>query len=87
MPSDEHAPGGRLHIEAASARESAAIAAAIAEYIDEETAETDSEESWNGKRFAFAGRIRAVTGVSRRVPRNAPTDEWTAAGRADRFEQ
>ena len=85
--SDNQVSSGRLHIEAASTRETAAIAAAIAEYLDEETAEADRAETWNNKRFAFAGRIRGLTGVSRRVPRDAPTDEWTAAGRTNRFER
>jgi hypothetical protein len=87
MSPNEHAPGGRLHIETARPREAAAIAAAIAEYLADETPETDQTETWDGKRFQFAGRIRGVTGVSRRVPRDAPTDEWTAAGRTDRFER
>jgi hypothetical protein len=84
---DDHAPGGRLHVETASPRQAAAIAAAVAEYLADDTADTGEAETWDGKRFEFAGRIRGVTGVSRRVPRNAPTDEWTAAGRADRFER
>lgn len=71
----------------ATRAETAAIVAAIAEYLDEETDEPDRAETWDGKRFEFAGRIRGLTGVSRRVPRDAPTDEWTAAGRTNRFER
>jgi hypothetical protein len=82
----ETPPVDRLHIETASDREAAAIAAAIAEYLDEDDDE-GTAETWDGKRFEFAGRIRGVTGVSRRVPRSAPTDDWTAAGRADRFQR
>jgi len=85
MDTDSDSP--RLRVEAASNPEAAAIAAAIAEYLDEETADTDPAETWNGKRFQFAGRIAGLTGCARRVPRGAPTDEWTAAGRADRFER
>jgi hypothetical protein len=85
--SGESAVGGRLHVDAASPREAAAIAAALAEYLDEQDGDDDRKETWDGKRFQFAGRIRGVTGVSRRVPCNAPTDDWTAAGRADRFER
>jgi hypothetical protein len=78
---------GQLHVETASDREAAAIAAVLAEYLDGDDDGEDSGETWDGKRFEFAGRIRAVTGVSRRVPRNAPTDDWTAAGRTDRFQR
>jgi len=72
----------------ATRAESAAVAAALAVYLDEERNDTGADpESWDGKRFQFAGRIAGLTGCARRVPRDAPTDEWTAAGRADRFER
>ena len=67
--------------------EAAAIAASIGAHLrDLETAAdgTDSP-SWDGKRGAFAGRLESMTGRSRRVPRTAPTDAWSASGRADRF--
>jgi hypothetical protein len=71
-----------------SDRETAAIAAALAEYLDEPTDDQDEAvESWDGKRFRFAGRIDGVMNGPRRVPRGAPTDNWTAAGRADRFKR
>ena len=87
MAQDDSRAVGRLRIDAANRDEAAAIAAAIAEYLNEQEETGDQPETWDGKRFAFAGRIRGLTGVSRRVPRNAPTDEWTAAGRTSRFER
>lgn len=79
----------QLELESAGPRETAAIAAALAEYLDgqDDTEEEAEPETWDGKRFAFAGRIAGLTGRARRVPRGAPTDNWTAAGRADRFER
>jgi hypothetical protein len=72
----------------ATRAESAAVAAALAVYLDDEGDDTGADAgTWNGKRFQFAGRIAGLTGCARRVPRGAPTDEWTAAGRADRFER
>jgi hypothetical protein len=72
----------------ATRAESAAVAAALAVYLDDEGDDTGADaEGWNGKRFQFAGRIAGLTGCARRVPRDAPTDKWTAAGRADRFER
>ena len=85
---------GLLHVpEAASPDEAAALAAALGAHIaDQEAAaaaaagEADADESdtWDGKRFAFSGRLAALTGRGGRVPRSAPTDPWTAAGRMDR---
>ncbi|GAB3028151.1 hypothetical protein [Natronobiforma cellulositropha] len=73
----------------ASAEEAAAIVAAIGAHVrDCETAAAlaaQEEPSWDGKRWAFAGRLRSQRGASVRVPKNAPTNPWTAAGRADRF--
>jgi len=43
------------------------------------------EETWDGERWAFAGRIESFGGRTVRVPDGAPTDRWAAAGRADRF--
>jgi hypothetical protein len=85
-------PAGRLSIPAsASPAQVAAIAAAVGAHIRDQrvataaAADTDDEETWDGKRFAFAGRLEATTDCSGRVPRAAPTDRWTAAGRRDRF--
>jgi len=78
----------------ATPEEAAAIAAAVGTYLREQeaaaaaaTAAKDGAEaeSWDGKRFGFAGRIKGLTGIPRRVPRGAPADDWTTAGRLDRL--
>ena len=71
----------------ASRDEAAAIAAALGGYLTErERAAAASEtETWDGNRWTFAGRIEAIQGRRVRVPRDAPTDGWAAAGRTDRF--
>lgn len=65
--------------------EAAAIAVAIREYLAEVESDTSDEPSWNGRRWAFAGRLESLGGRGARVPDGAPTDAWSAAGRADRF--
>ena len=81
---------------AASDDEAAAVIAAVSAYLDEEraalaaaTAASDDEESetWDGAKWRFAGRLAATGADGRggRVPDGAPTDAWSAAGRADRF--
>ena len=74
----------------ATPAEAAAIAAAVGTHLSDQqraalAAASDGEETWDGKRFKFAGRVEGLTGISTRVPRNAPTDDWTAVGRLDRF--
>ena len=75
----------------ASNEEAAAIAAAIGAHLHDHAlavaaaAAAGAEESWDDKRWSFAGRIRAQQHRTVRVPREAPTDPWTAAGRTDRF--
>lgn len=73
----------------ASEDEAAAIAAAVGAHLrDREAAAAaaaDEEETWDGRRWAFSGRIRAQQRRYARVPRVAPTDPWAAAGRTDRF--
>ena len=74
--------------------EAAAIAAAIAAHVSDTervaaavaaAAET-SEPTWDGERWRFAGRVESTSRRRvGRVPDGAPTDEWTAAGRVDRF--
>ena len=76
--------------DAADDAEAAAIAAAVAAHLRDgelaaAAAATDEETGWEGKRWAFADRVDRLTGRSVRVPTEAPTDPWTAAGRADRF--
>ena len=70
--------------------EAAAIAAAVGAhvrdgYLAAAAAGEATVETWDGDRWAFAGRIEALQGRSVRIPRGAPTDAWTAAERTDRF--
>jgi len=86
----------RLSItEDADDAEAAAIAAAIAAHVSDTeraaaaaaaAAAAKSAPTWNGEKWRFAGRMESTSGRHiGRVPDGAPTDEWTAAGRADRF--
>ncbi|MFT4922021.1 MAG: hypothetical protein ACI8XM_001230 [Haloarculaceae archaeon] len=82
---------GELTIPAdATPAEAAAIAAAIGAHIQDQqaaaaavVAASESTDTWEGTRWQYAGRIEGLSGVTRRVPRSAPTDEWTAAGRME----
>ena len=66
--------------------EAAAIVASISSHLQQEAAAGESAEpNWDGKRWAFAGRMRATLRTDVRVPLNAPTDPWTAANRSDLF--
>jgi hypothetical protein len=71
--------------------EAAAIAAAVAAHLRDgeraaaAAAAEDDEPAWEGERWAFAGRVDRLQNRSVRVPADAPTDPWTAAGRAGRF--
>ncbi|MCU4752052.1 hypothetical protein OB919_08650 [Halobacteria archaeon AArc-curdl1] len=73
----------------ASTEEAAAIIAAIGAHLTDleqaAAATDDREETWDGKRWAYAGRLRAQRGHAARVPKRAPTNPWLAASRADRF--
>ncbi|GGM54644.1 hypothetical protein J2752_000663 [Halarchaeum rubridurum] len=79
----------------ASDAEAAAALAAVGAYLDEEraalaaaaAAASDDDPSWDGAKWRFAGRLAATgaDGRGERVPDGAPTDAWSAAGRADRF--
>ena len=76
----------------ATREQAAAIAAAVSAHTHDQlvaarAASGDEEATWEGERFAFAGRLEAVTGYSHRVPSNAPTDRWTASGRRDRYDR
>jgi len=74
--------------ENASDEEAAAIAAAVQSHLSAlaaaEAAEDDGE-TWDGKKWAFAGRVESLGGRTVRVPDGAPTDAWSAAGRRERF--
>jgi len=71
--------------------EAAAIVAAIGAHVRDleaaaaAAAEEDSEEQWRDRKWRFAGRLASVRGRGASVPDGAPTDPWTASGRADRF--
>jgi hypothetical protein len=71
--------------------EAAAIAAAIGAHIHDHAlaaaaaAAGDGEETWDDERWAFAGRVRAQQHRTVRVPRDAPTNAWSAAGRTKQF--
>ncbi|OLZ41259.1 hypothetical protein A6E15_09775 [Natrinema saccharevitans] len=70
--------------------ETAAIAAAIGAHLHDHAlaaaaAAAEGEETWDDKRWAFAGRVRAQQHRTVRVPRGAPTDAWSAAGRTEQF--
>ncbi|MFC7125869.1 acc operon protein [Halovenus rubra] len=78
--------------ENASPEQVAAIVAAVGAHIRDQRAAAalaadsgSDEETWDGNRFSFAGRLEGLNGSGNRVPRTAPTDGWTAAGRRDRF--
>jgi hypothetical protein len=88
-------PGdGALSIpQTASPEEAAAIAAVVGAHLRDQqlaaaaamAAAAEGEETWDGKRWAYAGRLEGLTGRTERVPQGAPTDGWTASGRTERF--
>jgi hypothetical protein len=73
----------------ASCDEAAAIAVALGTYLadrERAAAASESEEpSWDGERWRFAGRLRALGRRPVRVSLDAPTDSWSASGRVDRL--
>lgn len=73
----------------ASPAEAAAIAAAVNAHLRAEAAAAaadDRGETWDGRRWAFSGRLDGLQGRRGvRVPDGAPTDPWSAAGRTDRM--
>jgi len=76
----------------AGPEETAAILAAVGAHLRDQAAAAaaaaeadDDEKTWDGRRWAFAGRSRALGGRATRVPDGAPTDAWAASGRTDRF--
>jgi hypothetical protein len=72
----------------AKKEEAAAIIAAVAAYLRNEGLALDIEtadESWTGKRWAFAGRLEEQKLRGTQVPLSAPVDAWTTAGRGDRY--
>jgi len=74
--------------DAASADEAAAIAVAIGAHLSDReraVAAGESTEGWRDRQWRFAGRIEGTSRRTVRVPMDAPTDPWAAAGRVDRF--
>ncbi|PSP81476.1 hypothetical protein BRC81_00510 [Halobacteriales archaeon QS_1_68_20] len=76
----------------ADSDEAAAIAAAIGAHLRDRAgaaaaaaAAAAEEETWEGKKWAYAGRVESIQGRRVRVPNEVPTDGWTAAARTDRF--
>jgi len=87
---DVSADAGTLTVPAdATAGEAAAIAAAVGAHLrDREeaaavAAASDGDDTWDGTRWQFAGRLEGLGGHSGRVPRDVPTDGWSAAGRLE----
>jgi hypothetical protein len=83
---------GRLRLPTdATPAETAAIAAAVGAHLrDEAAAVADAaaagdDDGWDGRRWAFAGRVDALAGCPVRATDGTPTDAWTAMGRADRL--
>jgi hypothetical protein len=72
----------------ATEEEAAAIIAAINVHLREQEAAAaagDEEPDWEGERWRFAGRITQLQNRDIRVPTNAPTNAWSAAGRTTRY--
>ncbi|KOX95253.1 hypothetical protein [Haloarcula rubripromontorii] len=78
----------------ASTDEAAAIAVAIGAHLTDRqraaaaaaaAAAADDGDGWDGKQWSFSGRVEATQKRSVRVRSGAPTDPWSAAGRAQRF--
>ncbi|MFH5799096.1 acc operon protein [Haladaptatus sp. CMAA 1911] len=72
----------------ASEEEAAAIVAAINVHLREQEAAAaaeNEEPDWEGERWTFAGRVAQLQNRDVRVPTNAPTNAWSAAGRTTRY--
>ena len=73
----------------ASEEEAAAIMAAINVILREREAAAaaaeDGEPDWENERWAFSGKMAQLQNRDVRVPMNAPTDAWSAAGRTTRY--
>ncbi|SFR30460.1 MULTISPECIES: hypothetical protein [Halorubrum] len=71
--------------------EAAAIAAAVAAHLRDgelaaaAAAASDADDGRDEDRWGLAARIDRLHRRRARVPADAPTDPWTAAGRSDRF--
>lgn len=71
--------------------EAAAIAAVVSAHLRDQAAAAaaaaagSDEESWQEKRWRFAGRVESLQRRTVRVRDGTPTDAWSAAGRTDRL--
>jgi hypothetical protein len=78
-------------LENADADEAAAIAVALGAHLSDReraaaaAATDDATPDWEGRRWAYAGRLGRKHGRHVRVPESAPADPWAAASRADRL--
>ncbi len=66
---------------AATPAEAAAIVAAIDAHLATHRVDDTPDDTWDGKRWSFAGRLRENSRVVRSD--QLPTDAWTAAGRVE----
>lgn len=73
----------------ATEAEAAAIAAAVSAHLRARAAAAaaseETETDWEGKRWGFAGKVARLQNRDVRVPADAPTNPWSAAGRSSRF--
>jgi hypothetical protein len=67
--------------------EAAVIVAALRAHLAAREADGDGGDApeWRDDRWTFRGRVDALQNRRVRVPRTAPRDPWSAAGRTDRF--
>jgi len=80
--------------DSATPEEAASIAVAVDAYLDGEGTPADGDErsdgphrsdGWDGDRWRFRARIESLQSRGVRVPRDAPTNPWRAAGRTETF--
>ncbi|WP_181692895.1 acc operon protein [Natronomonas sp. LN261] len=70
----------------ADGAEAAAIAAVFRTLAAEaEAAASNGETGPSRDPWGFTGRIEGLQSRGVRTPNGAPTDDWSAAGRTDRF--
>jgi hypothetical protein len=71
--------------EDADEAEAAAITAVLRTVAAEAELAAESSSEPSRDRWRFAGRIDGLQGRRVRMPSAAPSDDWRAAGRTDRF--
>jgi len=82
---------GLRGLEDADTDEAAAVAVAIGAHLrDTElaaaaSAADGSAKGWAGRKWQYADRLDRDRDRGVRIPTGAPTDPWSAAGRADRL--